>query len=165
MSQRSFRHLIGAGIGVAAAPSMLFFFLDRVMRTAFLSVAMRTFHVPGLPPGATAGPPLHGVWLAAIELAAAGALAGVVAGAGWVSPVASLVAGLPMLALHFYTHSSTAGSRPVHAPYAEHGTERDRPTRIRPGLAACDRDSRRIRMARIFRWHALGRRYSVRPLA
>jgi hypothetical protein len=108
MGPRTIRHLVSAGVGIAAAPSVAFLFLDGVMRTAFLSSVMRINQVPGLPPGVAAGLPLHSVWLAAIELAAAGVLAGVLAGAGWVTPVGPLVAGLPMLALHFYTHSTLA---------------------------------------------------------
>jgi hypothetical protein len=102
------RHLVSAGVGIAAAPSVAFLFLDGAMRTAFLSIVMRTTEIPGLPPGATSGLPLHSSWLAALEFIAAGALAGVVAGARWVSPVAPLLAGLALLAFHFYTHWSPA---------------------------------------------------------
>ena len=108
MGPRMMRHLVSAGVGIAVAPSVAYLFLDGVMRTAFLSAAMQTSQVPGLQPGAGPLLPLHSVWLAAIELAAAGALAGVLAGAGWISPVAPLVAGLPLLALHFYANSSLA---------------------------------------------------------
>src|SRR5258706_15694782 len=38
MNQRLFPHLVSAGLGVAAAPSVAFFFLDGVIRTAFLAV-------------------------------------------------------------------------------------------------------------------------------
>src|SRR5258707_12752051 len=38
MNQRMFRHLVSAGLGVAAAPSVAFLFLDGVIRTAFLAV-------------------------------------------------------------------------------------------------------------------------------
>lgn len=108
MGPRMIPHLVSAGVGIAVAPAVAYLFLDGVMRTAFLSTAMQTSQLPGLQPGAGAVLPLHSVWLAAIELAAAGALAGVVAGAGWISPVAPLVAGLPLLALHFYANSSLA---------------------------------------------------------
>src|SRR5215813_12297952 len=103
MSPRMIRHLVSAGIGVAAAPSIAFLFLDGVMRTLFLTTAMLT-DLPLAPPGI----PLASAWLAALEFAAAGALAGALAGAGWVSPVAPLVAGLPLLAIHFHAHSSMA---------------------------------------------------------
>ena len=108
MAPRMFRHLVSAGLGVAAAPSVAFLFLNGVMRTAFLAVAMETSQPPGLPPAAVAGVPMHSAWLAAVELAAAGALVGVLAGAGWVSPVAPLVAGLPLLAIHFWANSGVA---------------------------------------------------------
>ena len=97
MNQRKFRHLVSAGLGVVAAPSVAFLFLMELSARPFSRCGEETRQPPGLPPAAVAGVPMHSAWLAAVELAAAGALVGVLAGAGWVSPVAPLVAGLPCL--------------------------------------------------------------------
>jgi hypothetical protein len=61
---------------------------------------------------------LHSAWLPAFELAVAAVLAGVLASAWWISPIAPLVAAVPLLALHFYGHSSLAAlaSLMLHAP-------------------------------------------------
>jgi hypothetical protein len=101
MGQRMIRHLVAAGVGVAAAPCLAFLFLDAIRRTAFLSVAMQTSQLPG----AGLGVPMDSAWLPAVELAAAAALAGALAGSRWISPVAPLVAALPLFALNFYAYS------------------------------------------------------------
>jgi len=104
MGTRTTRHLIGAALGLAAGPAIAFLFLDAIQRTAFLSIAIESPAVPSVPAGP--GFPLHSAWLATAELLAAGALAGFLAAARWISPVASLAAAAPLLAIHFYGHSS-----------------------------------------------------------
>src|SRR5258708_22925749 len=107
MGPRTARHLIGAGIGVAAAPAAAFVVLDGIRSTVFLALQLQSSHVsPGLPPGTGIRIPAHGPWLAALEFATAAAMTGVLAGAKRISPVAPLVAALLLLAIHFYGHST-----------------------------------------------------------
>src|SRR5258706_14317960 len=95
MNQRKFRHLVSAGLGVAAAPSVAFLFLTELSARPFSRCGEETRQPPGPPPAAVAGVPMHSAWLAAVELAAAGALVGVLAAARRVSPGVPPVAGLP----------------------------------------------------------------------
>ncbi len=105
MGQRMIRHLAYSGLGVIAAPSVAFLFLDGIRRTAFLSLAIETTQLPSLPPGAGLGLPMRSAWLAVVELAVAAVLAGALASSRRISPAAPLVAAVPLLALHFYAHS------------------------------------------------------------
>ena len=58
MGPRTARHLIGAGIGVAAAPAAAFLVLDGIRGTVFLALQLQSSHVsPGLPPGTASGYP------------------------------------------------------------------------------------------------------------
>jgi len=119
LGPRTARDLIGAGIGVAAAPALAFLVLDGMRGTAFLALELQSSHAPpGLPPGAGLRLPMHGAWLAASEFAAAAALAGTLAGTRRVSPVAPFVAALPLLAIHCYGHWSVGALAEIsrHAP-------------------------------------------------
>ncbi len=119
MGPRTARHLIGAGIGVAAAPAAAFLVLDGIRGTVFLALQLQSSHVsPGLPAGTGIGVPAHGPWLATLEFATAAAMTGVLAGAKRISPVAPLVAALLLLAIHFYGHSSVGAFLEIsrHAP-------------------------------------------------
>src|SRR5258705_1986621 len=119
MGPRTARHLIGAGIGVAAAIAVAFLVLDGIRGTVFLALQLQSSHVsPGLPPGTGIGVPAHGPWLATLEFATAAAMTGVLAGARRISPVAPLVAALLLLAIHFYGHSSAGAFLEIsrHAP-------------------------------------------------
>jgi hypothetical protein len=119
MDPRTARHLIGAGIGVAAAPAGAFLVLDGIRGTVFLALQLQSSHVsPGLPPGTGIRVPAHGPWLATLEFATAAAMTGVLAGAKRISPVAPLVAALLLLAIHFYGHSSVGAFLEIsrHAP-------------------------------------------------
>ena len=108
MGARTVRHVVGAGIGLAAAPAVAFLFLDGIRSTTFLSHVMMSNHPSGLTGGLTEGGGIRlaSQWLAGVELLASGVLAGVLAGARRISPVAPLVAGLLFLALNIYAHSS-----------------------------------------------------------
>ena len=108
MGARTVRHIVGAGIGMAAAPAVAFLLLDGIRSTTFLAHVMMSNHPSGLTGGLTEGGGIRlaSEWLAGVELLAAGALAGVLAGARRISPVAPLVAGLQFLAADFYAHSS-----------------------------------------------------------
>jgi hypothetical protein len=92
MGPRTARHIVGAGIGVAAAPAVAFLFLDDTRGAAFRSLVMLSNHQGAMPQGIAIR--LGSAWLAAVELLAAGVLGGVLAGARRISPVAPLVAGL-----------------------------------------------------------------------
>jgi hypothetical protein len=87
MGARTVRHIVGAGIGLAAAPAMAFLLLDGIRSTTFLSHVMPSNHPGGLPEGG--GIRLASEWLAGVELLASGVLAGVLAGARRISPVAA----------------------------------------------------------------------------
>src|SRR5258706_10377605 len=107
MAPRTARHLIGAGIGVAAAPAVAFLVLDGIRGTVFLALQLQSSHVsPGLPPGTGIRVPAHGPWLATLEFETAAAMTGVLAGARRISPVPPLVAALLVLPLHLYRHFS-----------------------------------------------------------
>src|SRR5262249_45585534 len=108
MGARTVRHIVGAGIGLAAAPAVAFLLLDGIRSTAFLSHVMMSNHPSGLTGGLTEGGGIRlaSQWLAGVELLASGVLAGVLAGVRRISPVAPLVAGLQFLAMDFYAHSS-----------------------------------------------------------
>src|SRR6266849_2903304 len=119
MGPRTARHLIDAGIGVAAAPAVAFLVLDGIRGTVFLALQLQSSHVSqGLPPGTGIRVPAHGPWLATLEFATAAAITGVLAGAKRISPVAPLVAALLLLAIHFYGHSSVGAFLEIsrHAP-------------------------------------------------
>jgi hypothetical protein len=116
MGARTARHIVGAGIGVAAAPAVAFLFLDGTRGAAFRSLVMLSNHQSAMPQGV--GIRLGSAWLATVELLAAGVLAGVLAGARRISPVAPLVAGLAFLAIELYVHSSMIAMLTIlrHAP-------------------------------------------------
>ena len=72
MGRRTARHLVGAGIGLAAAPALAFLVLDGIRGTVFLALELQSRHAPpGLPSGAGIGLPAHGAWLATVEFTAA----------------------------------------------------------------------------------------------
>jgi hypothetical protein len=106
MGSRTVRHLIGAGTGLLAAPAIAFLLLEGIQGTTFLSLALPSSHPPpGYPPGTGIPLTVHSLWLPAAEFIGAATVAGVLAGARWISPVGPLVAALPFLVIHFYAHS------------------------------------------------------------
>jgi hypothetical protein len=117
MGARTARHIVGAGIGVAASPAVTFLFLDGTRGAAFRSLVMLSNHLPGGMPQ-YGGIRLGSAWLATVELLAAGVLAGVLAGARRISPVAPLVAGLQFLAFDIYADSSVSAMSAIlrHVP-------------------------------------------------
>lgn len=119
MGARTVRHIVGAGIGLAAAPAVAFLLLDGIRSTTFLAHVMMSNHPSGLTGGLIEGGGINRLaseWLAGVELFASGVLAGVLAGARRISPVAPLVAGLQFLAMDFYAHSSGSAMLILHGP-------------------------------------------------
>ena len=115
INPRILRHVAGAGLGIVGAFALAFLFLKGTRGTGFLRLQLAASHAPGMP---TPGPAPHGDWLAAAELGAAAAIAGTLAGASRISPVAPLIAGLPFLAIKMYFLSSVEAQLGVlrHAP-------------------------------------------------
>lgn len=90
MGPRTARHLLGASMGVVAAPALVFLVLDGIRGAAFLGFALQSSHgPPDLPPGAGIRLPLPSPWLATVEFIVAGARAG----ARRISPVAPAARG------------------------------------------------------------------------